>query len=176
MKRLYIIIGIILIPFVLALFIKKEYTIVRSIEINKSVDQTFEYLKLLRNQVNFSSWAEKDSKMKMIYTGTDGQVGFVSRWESEVKDVGVGEQEILKITEGERIDYEMRFYKPFEATDTSYILTKSLSENKTEVVWGFHGKMNYPMNLMLLFMDMDKTIGTEFESSLGKLKTILENN
>jgi len=174
MKLLYIIIGIVLIPFVVALFLKKEYTVVRSVEVNKPIGQTFGYLKLLKNQDDFSSWAEKDPNMKTMYTGNDGEVGFVSRWESEDKDVGVGEQEIVKITEGERIDYEMRFYKPFEATDSSYITTKSLSENKTEVVWGFQGKMNYPMNLMLLFMDMDKTIGTEFESSLGKLKTILE--
>jgi len=176
MNILFIILGIVLIPFVLALIIKKKYTVVRSVEVNKPVGKVFEYLKLLKNQGNFSSWSEKDSEMKTTYTGTDGQVGFVSRWESEVKDVGIGEQEIVKITEGERIDYEMRFYKPFKATDSSYISTKSVSEDKTGVVWGFHGKMNYPMNLMLLFMDMDKTIGTEFESSLEKLKTILENN
>ena len=38
----------------------------------------------------------------------------------------------------------------------------------------FDGKMNYPMNLMLLFMNMDKMIGKDFESGLKNLKTILE--
>ena len=50
-----------------------------------------------------------DPDMKKTYRGTDGTVGFVSAWDSEKDDVGKGEQEIIKITDGERIDYELRF-------------------------------------------------------------------
>ncbi len=34
-----------------------------------------------------------DPNVKLIYTGTDGTVGFKSAWSSDVKNVGVGEQE-----------------------------------------------------------------------------------
>lgn len=79
-----------------------------------------------------------------------------------------------KITEGERIDFELRFIKPFEATEPAYMTTEAVNENQTKVVWGFSGHMNYPMNLMLLFMDMEEMIGGDLETGLNDLKTILE--
>ncbi len=52
--------------------------------------------------------------MKTEYRGTDGTVGFVSAWDSPVRDAGKGEQEITKIDDGKRIDYELRFYEADE--------------------------------------------------------------
>jgi len=115
-----------------------------------------------------------DPNMKKEYRGTDGIVGFVSAWDSEKPDVGKGEQEIKKITEGERIDFELRFIKPFEATYYAYMTTDSTGTGQTKVKWGFDGKMNYPMNLMLLFMNMDKMLGDDLETGLSNLKTVLE--
>lgn len=112
--------------------------------------------------------------MKKSYKGTDGTVGFTARWESSKKDVGWGEQEIKKITEGERIDFELRFIKPFEAIEPAYMTTETINENQTKVVWGFSGHMNYPMNFMLLFMDMEEIIGGDLETGLRDLKAILE--
>ncbi len=115
-----------------------------------------------------------DPAMKKSYRGTDGTVGFVSHWESDNEEVGWGEQEIKKITEGERIDFELRFLKPFEATEPAYMATESINENQTKVKWGFSGHFSYPMNLMLLFYDMEKMIGDDLQNGLGKLKEILE--
>jgi hypothetical protein len=42
------------------------------------------------------------------------------------------------------------------------------------VKWGFDGKMNYPMNLMLLFMDFDAMLGKDMEQGLSNLKMIVE--
>jgi hypothetical protein len=42
------------------------------------------------------------------------------------------------------------------------------------VKWGFFGRMNYPMNLMLAFMNMDAMLGKDLASGLNNLKTILE--
>lgn len=115
-----------------------------------------------------------DPDMKKTYRGTDGMAGFVSAWESNNPDVGTGEQEIVSIVEGERIDYELRFIKPFEAKEPAFMTTESLAENRTRVVWGFNGHMDYPMNLMFLFMDMEKMIGDDLATGLANLKTILE--
>ncbi|MFC0181067.1 SRPBCC family protein [Pseudarcicella hirudinis] len=111
--------------------------------------------------------------MKKTYSGTDGTVGFISAWEGN-DDVGKGEQEIKKITEGERIDFELRFIKPFEATSPVFMTTQSISDNQTKVTWSMSGNMPYPMNLMLLFMNMEKQIGGDFETGLNNLKGILE--
>ena len=48
---------------------------------------------------------------------------------------------------------------PFRSQSDAYMVTESLNENQTLVRWGFSGRMNYPMNLFLLIMDMDESIG-----------------
>jgi hypothetical protein len=61
-----------------------------------------------------------------------------------------------------------------EATDMAYMTTEAIAPNQTKVKWGFTGKMPYPMNLMLVVMDMDKMIGKDLEDGLNNLKVVLE--
>ncbi|MNR45259.1 hypothetical protein D3C85_1640860 [compost metagenome] len=98
----------------------------------------------------------------------------MAAWDSKNKEVGKGEQEISKITEGERIDMKLRFIEPFESNDDAYMITESVSETQTKVKWGFKGRMKYPMNLMLLCMDMEGMLGKDLQKGLDDLKVILE--
>lgn len=165
------IIGLLL---VVGLFLNKEYVVSRAVLVNKSRSSVFEYLKLLKNQNKFSKWASMDKNMKTEFTGTDGTVGFISAWDSNEKNVGKGEQKIIKIAEGEKIDYEIHFIKPFNSTSYASMTTSDAGNDMTKVTWEFNGKMKYPMNLMLLFMNMEKMIGNDLTEGLNNLKTILE--
>lgn len=176
-KKILIILAIVIaIPLLVALFVKKEYSVERDITINKPKQEVYNYIKYLKNQNNFSKWASMDPNMKKEFRGTDGTVGFVSAWDSDKKDVGKGEQEIKNMHEGERIDYEIRFIRPFASIAPAYLATESAGDNQTKVKWGFNGHMPYPMNLMLVFMDMDKLIGGDLQTGLNNLKNILEKN
>lgn len=176
-RKIVLIIGVIVaILLIVALFVSKTYEVEEAIVINKPKSEVFDYVKHLKNQDNYSVWATLDPDMKKTYHGTDGTEGFISAWESEDDNVGVGEQEIIKIIDGDRIDYELRFIKPFESTQETYMTTKSVNGNQTEVTWGFNGEIKYPMNLMLLFMDFEKLIGDDFQEGLQNLKTLLEKN
>ena len=88
--------------------------------------------------------------------------------------MGVGEQEILNTFDGERIDFELRFLRPFEATEPADMVTESIAVNQTLVKWGFSDHMDYPMNLMFLFIDFEKMIGNDLQQGLNELKVILE--
>ncbi|MGV8815920.1 MAG: SRPBCC family protein [Gelidibacter sp.] len=157
LKKVFIILAVLIaIPLIIALFVKKDYVVEREIVINKPKSEVFDYIKLLKNQDHFSKWATMDPQMSKTYKGTDGTVGFISAWNSDNDDVGVGEQEIKNIEEGERIDYEIRFLKPFEATSPAFMSTQAINEQQTKVTWGFSGHMAYPFNLMMLFMDFEK--------------------
>ena len=90
-----------------------------------------------------------DPNVKMKMTGTDGTVGAISSWESDMDEVGVGAQEIISMVEGDRIDYELRFKKPFEATDYAYTTFEEIDSTHTKVVNGFKSKMPFLMNLMM---------------------------
>ncbi len=168
------ILGVIVLVLLVAAFAKKEYAVERQIVINKPKSEVFGYIKMLKNQDNYSVWAQRDPNMKKEYRGEDGTVGFVSAWDSQNEHVGKGEQEIKKIVEGERIDFELRFYKPFESTEPAYMITETVTDNQTTVKWGFSGKMKYPMNLMLLFMNMEEMLGKDFEQGLTNLKNNIE--
>jgi len=175
LKIILIAVGILIaIPLIVSLFVKKDYEVEREITIDKPKEEVFDYVIFLKNQDNYSKWATMDPDMKKTYSGTDGTVGFVSAWESDNKDVGKGEQEIMKITEGERIDFELRFFEPFESTEPAYMTTESVSQNQTKVKWGFNGHMDYPMNIMMLFMDFEKMIGDDLDTGLKNLKSELE--
>jgi hypothetical protein len=115
-----------------------------------------------------------DVHMKKSYRGTDGTVGFVSAWDSDSSNVGKGEQEIKAIKHGEKIDYEIRFIEPFESTSNATMTTDLVNDYQTKVKWSFNGRMPYPMNLMLVLMDMDKEIGGDLQTGLNNLKEILE--
>lgn len=156
------------------LLIRKEYFVAREVVINKPKKSVFEYIRLLKNQNKYSVWATIDANMKTEFRGTDGTPGFVSAWDSQEKNVGKGEQEILKIDDGAKVDYEIRFIKPFESTSTASMATEAVNDNQTKVTWAFTGQMKYPMNLMLLVMNMEKMIGKDLDKGLQSLKIILE--
>ena len=168
--------GVIVLLLVIGLFIKRDYTVSREITINEPVETVFNYVVLLKNQDHYSKWAIMDPNMKKEYKGTDGTVGFVSGWDSQNKDLGKGEQEITKIEPDKRIDYELRFYRPFEAVEQAYMTTEPIGQDSTHVVWGFDGHLNYPVNLMLLFVNFDKILGADLQGGLKRLKHQLESS
>lgn len=174
MVVLYIVLGIVVLFLVLAAIAPKNYNVSRSIEISKPKSVAFDYLKSLKKQDEWSPWGKRDPNMKKKFTGTDGEVGAISYWKGN-KDVGEGEQEITKIVEGDSIESELRFLKPFKSTSDAYIITKEVEQDRTKVIWGFSGKNKFPMSIMMLFMSMDKAIGKDFEEGLASLKEILEN-
>lgn len=170
---LYILLAIIVLIVILAVIAPKKYNVKRSITIDKSLEEVFSYLKLLKNQDNWSPWAEKDPNMNKTITGVDGEVGCISAWEGN-KDVGSGEQEILGIKENDEITSELRFLKPFKSKSDAFLRVSKVG-NGTKVIWGFSGTNKFPVSIMMLFMNMDKSVGGDFEQGLKKLKGILEN-
>lgn len=164
---------IVLIAFLLflALVVRKHYSIQRDITINKSIEEVFDYIKFVRNQEKYSKWVMKDPNVNIEYRGVDGTEGFVSAWEGN-KQAGKGEQEIKKIDTNACIHIEIRFEKPFKNVGQTYMFTKAISPNQTNVKWTLEGRNNYPINLFNLFID--NLLGKDLSESLSNLKQILE--
>lgn len=163
------IIALLLLP---ALLIKKEFALEKQITINQPKAAVFNYLKQIKNQEQYSVWVMKDPNVKMVYTGTDGTVGFTSAWTSDNKNVGIGEQEIIKINEGESMQVEIRFKKPFEATNYATTTVTAFTDTQTKVSNVFTGKQKFPMNIMNVMMD--KLVGKDMQQNLVNMKSILE--
>jgi len=167
---LIVIIVLIALPFIIALFVNKEYDVTREIVINKPKTEVFDYVKHIKNQDYYSVWNMADPAMKKTHTGTDGTVGFIYHWDGN-DEVGEGEQKITSITEGERVDMDLKFIRPFEGDAHTFMTTKDTTGG-TKVSWNMKGYSNYPMNIMNLFMN--KQLGGAFEQGLANMKNNLE--
>lgn len=171
---LYILIGIIALIIILGLIAPKSYDVSKSIVINRPISQVYEYLRFIKNQDHWSPWKKKDPDMKQSYEGTDGEIGFVAKWEGN-KEVGMGEQELKHLDENERIVTELRFLKPWKSQSDGYFNLKEVEPGSTEVSWGFAGKNPFPFNIMMLFWNFEKAVGKDFDEGLSELKKVLEN-
>ncbi len=165
-KILIVLLILIAIPFIVALFVSKEFKVEKEIVIDKPESEVFDYVKYIRNQDNYGVWQLSDPEAKITEEGTDGTVGYTYSWDG--KKVGKGTQTITHIVENEKLETELDF--GFGNPSQSYILTEEVAPNQTKVVWGISGKAPYPWNLMNLFYDM----GKDFEGGLQNLKKILE--
>jgi hypothetical protein len=168
---LLIVAGIIALLLIIGLFMKSKHYVKCEIIINAPRQKVFDYLKLLKNQEEWSKYVKADPNRKEVFKGTDGTVGYIIAWSGN-KSAGEGEKEIMNIIEGKRIETEIRFIKPMTTSATIIMETESLSDNQTKVNMGNSGTLKYPLNIMIPMFQ--KMFAKDMDSSLLTLKSILE--
>ncbi|WP_140484800.1 SRPBCC family protein [Flavobacterium sp. GSA192] len=170
-KIVFGILAFIVLLLIVALFIPKDYTVSVSTIINQPKAVVFDYVKLIKNQEEYSVWVMQDPNVVMTYTGVDGTQGFKAAWNSKDDNVGEGSQQIAKITD-DRIDVDLHFERPMKGDDKAAIIVEAVSENQTKVTNEFYGHAAYPMNLMSI---IGKKFITDAQTqNLANLKKILE--
>ena len=165
------IVGIMTLLLIIALFMKREHYVKREITINAPRQKVFDFLKLLENQEKFNKWAKTDPDRKIKTKGTDGTVGYIYSWSGN-KKAGEGEKEIKGITEGKRIETEIRFVKPMKVTASVIMETESIFDNQTKVKLINAGTLKYPLNIMIPMAE--KNFAKDMDVNLSTLKNILE--
>lgn len=178
-KKILIAFGVVIVLVIGALAVgiivaPTEFAVEREVTIDKPRSEVFEYVRHIRNQNEWGPWFKREPTMHQEFRGTDGEPGFVVSWRGEVES-GVGEQEIKRVAEGERIETELRFKEPFESVSESYIVTDAVGESQTKVTWGMKGSAPRPMNVLMLVINIEEAIGKDYEEGLASLKQILES-
>jgi len=175
-KKLFIAVLIVIaIPLIVGLFVPSNFKVQQTTIVNKPVDEVFEFISHLKNHKKFTYWSSLDSLMEKEYIGEDGTVGFTYKWDSKEEKIGKGEQKIVALEKNKRVDFALHFYVPFEAENTSFMTTEPTENGNTILGWGFDGSVPYPMNVLLLFSDMDKELGKQLQEGLLNVKTVLES-
>lgn len=168
----YVLLGVVLLIGILAAVAPKSFKMERSITVNKSLDLVHLDLRSLKVQDKWSPWNAMDPSQQRSYKGSpDGEVGSVAWWKGNSK-VGEGEQELIRFDD-RRIETELRFLKPFKATNQAYFLVDP-APGGTKVTWGFSGGFSFPINIMMLFMNMEKRMGGDFDRGLSQYKAYAE--
>ncbi len=166
-----------IIVLLLGLFVAEPgYYVKRSTTINAPAETVFPYVSSLKAMDAWSPWSEKDPNMVNTYEGTDGTVGAVNSWTSNVEEVGVGTQTITKIEPNKSIHTHLSFKKPRENESDATIRLTETEDGKTKVTWGLRGSYGSIERLVMMFVDIEGAVGPEFQKGLDKLKTQVEQD
>ncbi len=175
MKILKILLGIVVVVVVLigllSLVAPTKMDVSRSIIINAPKTLVYNNISHFSVMNKWSPWNRRDPNLQLTSEGTDGAVGSKSSWKGNDK-VGEGNQTITKLDDS-RIESTINFLKPFESTaNASFDVAED--PNGTKVTWELKSEMPRPWNVMGLFMDMEASVGKDFDEGLGYLKELCE--
>jgi len=154
-----------------ALFVPKEFSYEKSIIINAPIDRVWVNVNSLSALDKWSPWNDHDPIMKKEMTGIDGTIGAKQSWESKI--VGSGSQIITKIEKPTLFETELNFYEPQKSHGKAFVKLINVG-NQTKATWGMTGSMPYPINIIILFMNMEKSMGKDWNNGLSKLKKLSE--
>ncbi len=170
-KVLYVIIGLVVIYFILCLVGPKDATVVRSTNITASVDVVKAKMADLKFfQEQWSPWSERDPQMKVTYLGEMGQPGYGYSWVGN-DEVGTGTLQITGVS-GDTLLQKLTFEG---MGDSKTFFVVNGKEAGTNVTWGIQMDFAFMSRAIMLFMNMDKMMGADFESGLAKLKKAIES-
>ena len=152
---------------------KKRYSITHSVTVIRPKQEVFDYLRHFNNQNEWAEWIKADPAMKISCSGTDGQEGFMYKWQSGLKNVGKGTQKITKIIDGKRIDYDL-FIAGKPTVRCSWLIKDSVEKYNTDIIWVVTGRISYPKNLMMFFFE--RSVDKIMHKELAMLKVRLEHS
>ena len=176
MKKLFSFLGISLVVLVLIILIAgfmqpKDLSIEHSVSINASQKVVFNQIKFFKNWANWSPLVDKEPNVKLLYLGSDGQIGSSFQWKGD--DLGEGEISNMSISNN-RLDYHVHFLTPWESKADGSLITEDLGNDITKVSWKMVKHGTFPFNAFNYFVD--KIIRKDFENGLSLLKNYAENN
>lgn len=174
MKILLGIIGVILLAYMaLGVFGKKNYKVEREILIQAPKEAIWKHISNYNNWGAWSPWVNKDSNAVYTFSEEQGGVGAAQSWEGN-EEVGKGSMETTKTEGNDLLEYKLQFIEPWEMQSYGGFTLETVDEG-TKVTWTDQGNIPFMQRAFMIFMDMDKMIGPDFELGLQKLKEIAEN-
>jgi hypothetical protein len=80
---------------------------------------------------------------------------------------------ITKSVPGELVALDLQFIKPFEASNPTEFTLKPEGKG-CSLTWTMTGKYNLMFKVVGLFMDMEKSLGPQFDQGLNAIKGLAE--
>lgn len=158
----------------LSIFGPKNYKVEREVIIEAPKATIFKHISDYNNWKIWSPWINKDTNAVYNYSEQQGDVGASQSWEGN-ENIGVGSMETSKIEGNSLLEYKLKFKEPWEMESYGGFKLEDVAEG-TKVTWTDKGDIPFGQRAFMVFMNMDKMIGPDFESGLNKLKEVAEND
>src|ERR1039457_1351749 len=150
-----------------------EFHIERSITACAPPASVFAQVNDLHAWAAWSPWEKLDPKMEKTHGGPPAGPGATYAWKSESGKVGQGRMTIEKSEAPVLVVVNLEFIKPFAATNTVTFRLEDATAG-TKVTWAMDGRNGFMGKVFALLMNMDKTVGGDFERGLVGLKSVAE--
>ena len=118
----------------------------------------------------WSPWEKLDPSMKKTFEGPASGEGATYAWEGNGK-AGAGKMTITSAKPDAELVIRLEFLKPIKATNVT-TFTFTPSGEGTRVSWVMDGENGFAGKAFSLLMNMDKTVGGDFEKGLAALETV----
>lgn len=172
---LYALLGIVVVVALFVAFVASrpsQFHIERSLTMAASPESAFNQVNDFHAWSAWSPWERIDPNMQRTYEGPESGVGASYAWKGNNK-VGEGRMLIQKSLKPSLIEIQLQFIKPWTATNTAAFAFIPVSEG-TKVTWSMRGSHAFMAKAFMLFMDMDRMVGGDFEKGLAAMKTAAE--
>lgn len=148
------------------------YTVTRALRIEAPVETVRSLVDDLREWQQWSPWEDLDPALERTYTGPVHGVGAKYAWSGN-KEAGAGTMQISR-SEPQRIDIDLKFTKPFKASNDIRFDLADLGDGATRVTWTMTGTKNLFLKLFGRFLKIEQKVGEDFEKGLARLKALAE--
>lgn len=149
-----------------------EFHVTRSAVMTAAPSAVFEQVNDLRNWKKWSPWAKLDPSAKETFEGPFSGAGASFHWAGN-SQVGEGKMTITESQQASLVRFRLEFLKPFAATNFAEFTFKP-EGNQTVVTWNMSGKSNFMGKAMSLILNCDKMVGSQFETGLAQMKSVVE--
>ena len=149
-----------------------EFRITRTATVAAPPSAVFAQVNDFHKWEAWSPWAKLDPAVRNTFEGAPAGPGAVFAWAGNNK-VGEGRMTITESRPNELVRIKLEFMKPFAATNTAEFTFKPEGD-RTAVTWSMFGHNNFMGKAVCLVMNMDKTLGGEFDKGLAAMKSVAE--
>ncbi len=157
---------------IVGMFLPREVSVARSIEINATADKIFPHFNNLQKTIAWSPWLHHDPDTQNTFNNIPEGVGAVMEWASEHKKVGSGRMEITESVLNESIAVDLDF-----GDMGSAIAGWNLEPagDKTKATWSMTTDMGAGPVGRLFGVLMKKWIAADYDQGLDNLKKLVES-
>ena len=156
---------------IVGMFLPREVSVARSIEINATPDKIFPHFNNLQKTIAWSPWLQHDPETKNTFNDIPEGVGAVMEWASDHKKVGSGRMEITESTLNESIAVDLDFGDMGSAV-AGWKLDPS--GDNTKATWSMTTDMGAGPVGRLFGVLMKKWIAADYDQGLENLKKLVE--
>jgi effector-binding domain-containing protein/carbon monoxide dehydrogenase subunit G len=169
-----VLVGLIIILAIVGLFLPREISVTRSIEIDAPPTTVFALVNGFRHFNRFSPWADLDPNAEYTYTGPEEGVGAAMRWTSD--EIGSGSQEVIESVPYSKVKTALVFDGSGGGTATFHLQPVETGDaSGTAVEWVFDMDAGYNLVNRYFGLVMDDMLGENYELGLQNLKEIAES-